>query len=112
MFPLIRKWSPQVATSGCAQIIVALLLLASGLWSGSVRAGTGLTSFTVDPALPASAPTSHALLPVSTTKTLVIPADSELCGIDSIFADDVEVPSFIPIGQSIGGIASPGLTQD
>jgi Glucodextranase, domain B len=113
MLPLVRKWPPRVATSGRAQLLISLLLLtASGFWSGSVRAGTGLTGFTVDPGPPASAPASHGLLPVSTQKNLVVPAGSEVCGIDSIFADGLEALSFLPIGQSIGGIASPGLTQD
>ena len=42
----------------------------------------------------------------------MIPAGSEFCGIDSIFANGYESPLFTPTTQLTGGAASPGLTQD
>ena len=91
----------------------ALAVAAALLSESAALAGVQGIGFTVDPTPPPATISPHTgLLPVSTKQTLVIPAGSELCGIDSIFADGFEVATFIPIGQSIGGIASPGLTQD
>lgn len=109
-----RKRLRTTAAPGIAHAAAALLVLAVSMpHSITARANAQLTGFSVTPNSPPPAPHAHTgLLPVSTKKTLVIPAGSELCGIDSIFADGFETPSFIPINQSIGGIVSPGLTQD
>jgi hypothetical protein len=93
---------------GSAALIVTLL---AGAYCSPARANAHLTQFTVDPG-PAPKTTPPGPLLVSTRKSLTIPSGSEFCGIDSIFADGVESALFIPIDQSSGGIASPGLALD
>jgi Glucodextranase, domain B len=39
-------------------------------------------------------------------------AQAETCGIDSIFVDDFESATFVPIGQVRGTVSSPGLIAD
>ena len=74
-----------------------------------VSAGTGLTSFTVDPGPPPST-NPQGPLPLSTKKALSIPAGSVLCGVDDIFYGTFESASFALITQLPGGAVSPGLT--
>jgi len=106
-----KKW-PRIAACGNARTTVALLVMIALMPSMTAHAGVQLAGFTVEPT-PSPPPAVHAgLLPVSTKKALVIPAGSELCGIDSIFADGFESLTFTPTVQLSGGIASPGLAQD
>jgi hypothetical protein len=82
-----------------------------GLFGRNVLAGAKLTGFAVTPDPPPAA-SPHTLLPLSTKQILTIPAGSEFCGIDDIFYNGFESPTFTPITQLSGGSASLGLTAD
>ncbi len=114
MLPTITKWPHQAAVAARTTTpVLTFLFTAAWLWSGSVQAGTQLMGFSVTPTPPpAVAPAPTGLLPRSTRLTLVIPAGSSFCGIDSIFANGYETPSFSATTQLPGGAASPGLIQD
>jgi len=71
-----------------------------------------LTGFTVDPAPPPASTAPHSILPLSTKQILTIPAGSEFCGIDDIFYNGFESPTFTSVTQLPGGSASPGLATD
>lgn len=98
---------------GFIRVFIVIVTCASA--STNLLASAGLTGFGVDPGPPSSPPpstTPHALLPVSTKQLLTIPSGSEFCGLDDIFNNGFESPTFTPITQLPGGSASLGLTAD
>ena len=112
MFSWIGNTPTRPVTVGPTHAIASFLFFVALLgWHMPAQAGAGLTGFSVDPGPPPKKPPS-APLPLSTRQPLVIPAGSELCGIDDIFNSGLEIATFATIAQIPGGIASPGLAQD
>ena len=103
------RWLRSVSGSFSGFAIITSTAAILSLHVTQLHAGAGLTEFTVDPGpAPSAAPKK---LPLSTLKGTAIPAGSVLCGIEGIFSDGYE-GTFTPVAQIIGGLASPGLTQD